>query len=285
MAEQKEQSRFEVLDAKFKFKDLSVGGMKMLAKSAEKAERYEDMVVFMKSLVEKRLTSGEYDKKGANGPLESEERNLFSVAYKNVIGSRRTSWRQLDNPADDKDKDDLKDIYKTCVAKEIQKCSEEVTAALDKLAKATEKLLKEGVLDAKNDSLIFYKKMLGDYYRYVREVFPENKDYTEKCQSNYEAAMKLAEDNLPATDPTRLGLALNYSVCLFEILGNQKKACETAKSAFDSAIEKLDSLNDDSYKDSTLIMQLLRDNLTIWNDSGDDANADATGPNTGADYN
>jgi len=37
-----------------------------------------------------------------------------------------------------------------------------------------------------------------------------------------------------------------------------------AKQAFDEAIQKLDSLSDSTYKDSTLIMQLLRDNLTIW---------------------
>ena len=34
--------------------------------------------------------------------------------------------------------------------------------------------------------------------------------------------------------------------------------------AFDDAIAELDTLNEDSYKDSTLIMQLLRDNLTLW---------------------
>lgn len=33
--------------------------------------------------------------------------------------------------------------------------------------------------------------------------------------------------------------------------------------AFDEAIAELDTLNEDSYKDSTLIMQLLRDNLTV----------------------
>lgn len=33
--------------------------------------------------------------------------------------------------------------------------------------------------------------------------------------------------------------------------------------AFDDAIAELDTLNEDSYKDSTLIMQLLRDNLTV----------------------
>jgi len=84
--------------------------------------------------------------------------------------------------------------------------------------------------------------------------------------------MKLAKDALEPTHPTRLGLALNYSVCHFEILDQPKEACALAKAAFDEAIEKLDSLNDSSYKDSTLIMQLLRDNLTIWSQS--DANQD-----------
>lgn len=82
-------------------------------------------------------------------------------------------------------------------------------------------------------------------------------------------AFRIASDEsedkaLPPTHPIRLGLALNFSVCYFEILKEPAKACELAKSAFDAAIAKLDTLDDASYKDSTLIMQLLRDNLTLW---------------------
>ena len=48
------------------------------------------------------------------------------------------------------------------------------------------------------------------------------------------------------------------------------EACAFAKQAFDDAIAELDTLDEESYKDSTLIMQLLRDNLTLWTSDDDD---------------
>merc|ERR1712146_585082 len=81
-------------------------------------------------------------------------------------------------------------------------------------------------------------------------------------------------DRLPPTHPIRLGLALNFSVFYYEILNQPDRACQLAKSAFDEAIAELDTLSEDSYKDATLIMQLLRDNLTLWtSDQGDEAEA------------
>jgi 14-3-3 protein epsilon len=54
-------------------------------------------------------------------------------------------------------------------------------------------------------------------------------------------------------------------------LNSPDRACHLAKQAFDDAIAELDSLSEESYRDSTLIMQLLRDNLTLWtsSDSGE----------------
>ena len=82
-----------------------------------------------------------------------------------------------------------------------------------------------------------------------------------------QSATDVAQTELTPTHPIRLGLALNFSVFYYEILNSPDRACHLAKQAFDDAIAELDSLSEESYRDSTLIMQLLRDNLTLWTSS------------------
>jgi len=103
-------------------------------------------------------------------------------------------------------------------------------------------------------------------HRYLAEFAtePEKKENADKASESYQTAMSCAEEELASTHPIRLGLALNYSVFLYEVNNQQGEACKLAKSAFDAAIAELDKLDEESYKDSTLIMQLLRDNLTLW---------------------
>ena len=93
-------------------------------------------------------------------------------------------------------------------------------------------------------------------------------------------ATDVAQTELTPTHPIRLGLALNFSVFYYEILNSPDRACHLAKQAFDDAIAELDSLSEESYRDSTLIMQLLRDNLTLWtsSDSGEPEAAAAEAP-------
>merc|ERR1712098_741327 len=86
----------------------------------------------------------------------------------------------------------------------------------------------------------------------------------ESARQAYAEAQKVAEKDLAVTHPIRLGLALNFSVFQYEVLQNPDEACKMAHTAFEDAIAELDNVSEDSYKDSTLIMQLLRDNLTLW---------------------
>lgn len=108
--------------------------------------------------------------------------------------------------------------------------------------------------------------MKGDYFRYLAEVATgEDKEaIINNSQEAYQKALEISYNEMQPTHPIRLGLALNFSVFYYEIVNSPEKACQLAKTAFDEAIAMLDSLNSDSYKDSTLIMQLLRDNLTLW---------------------
>ena len=106
----------------------------------------------------------------------------------------------------------------------------------------------------------------GDYHRYEAEFSTgdDRKQAAENSLVAYKSASDIAMIELSPTHPIRLGLALNFSVFYYEILNSPDRACRLAKAAFDDAIAELDSLAEESYKDSTLIMQLLRDNLTLW---------------------
>merc|ERR1719446_1199395 len=107
--------------------------------------------------------------------------------------------------------------------------------------------------------------MKADYFRYLAEFAEKDikEGHATKAKDAYQAATDAAGDLAP-THPIRLGLALNYSVFLYEVQTKTSEACNLAKQAFDDAIAELDTLDEESYKDSTLIMQLLRDNLTLW---------------------
>jgi len=236
--------------------DLDVTKLVELVRVAETAERYEDMCRFVNKLVQMKSAKGE--------DLDVDERNLLSVAYKNVVGSKRASWRTLSGGFDDAD-EELLDKYKKLVEDELEAICNEVLALL------TEHLCKN-VEGNGDETEVFYLKMCGDYYRYLSEFRTESADIKAKAEEFYKKAMDVAEANLNETHPTRLGLALNFSVCYYEILKKPEKACDLAKKSFDAAIEKLDTLNDASYKDSTLIMQLLRDNLTLWTSAKDEDN-------------
>jgi len=228
------------------------------AKLAEAAERYKDMCEFLHKLVKMKCE--------ANETLSVEERNLLSVAYKNVVGTKRQSWRMLTQGNFDTLPKQQLDDYRGTIEEELNEVCNEVI----KLLEDTTKVAKNEDADTKKEDLVFYLKMSGDYYRYLSE-FQTTETNQKTAETFYEEATGVAEAHLPETHPTRLGLALNYSVCCYEITDKKELACTIAKKAFDSAIEKLDTLNDSSYKDSTLIMQLLRDNLTLWTSEKEDA--------------
>merc|ERR1711997_803853 len=215
----------------------------MGARTAEAAERYDDMCKCMSELVSCCKGEG----------MTVDERNLLSVAYKNVIGARRASWRTLNAESQDEKNSGLIDQYKKQVEEELKKiCNDVIDLLKDKLI--NEEKVKEikassepttssseettKTTNPEGEAQVFYLKMAGDYYRYLAEAVNDGgEDSPEKQSANfYKDAFELSEKVLEPTHPIRLGLALNYSVCFYEILKDKKKACQLAKDAFDEAI-------------------------------------------------
>jgi len=236
-----------------------------LAKLAEQAERYDEMVDNMK-----QVACGDEE-------LNVEERNLLSVAYKNVIGARRASWRIIssieqkeENKGNEHHVQQIR-TYRKKIESELEVICNDILNVLDK------HLIPKVKTD---EAKVFYYKMKGDYYRYLAEFSSGDTRKTSSDHSleAYKQANEIAMVGLAPTHPIRLGLALNFSVFYYEIMNSAERACHLAKQAFDDAIAELDNLSDESYKDSTLIMQLLRDNLTLWTSDMQDTVADKQEP-------
>ncbi|KAK1349137.1 14-3-3-like signal transduction protein [Hamiltosporidium tvaerminnensis] len=236
------------------------------ASLSERAERYEDMVSDMKQAIKIAFED--------KVELDVKARNLFSVAYKNLAGARRASWRILSSERQkleckDPVQHEIAEKYVVQVEKELHEICDDVLNVIDS------SILYPESLNTNVESKVFFLKMKADYYRYKAEV--SEGDVLRKCTDEsfhaYDSATKEASV-LPPTHPVRLGLALNFSVFYYEIHKEHEKACALAKQAFDDAIAELDQLSEDHYKDSTLIMQLLRDNLTLWTNQDDNTQMD-----------
>merc|ERR1712228_933745 len=108
---------------------------------AATAERYEDMCIIFKKIIEE------------GSELTLEERNLFSVAYKNNVGSRRASLRTInENEASNDDQKQLMKTYRKRIEKEFDSICHEVIILLE------DYLIPKNV-NKNNESEVYYIKM------------------------------------------------------------------------------------------------------------------------------
>ena len=110
-------------------------------------------------------------------------------------------------------------------------------------------------------------KIKADYYRYhcefaENDAFDEAKDKAEKI---YKEAYDLALKEISIYNSVRLGLALNYSVFEYEIMDNKNDAYNIAQKAYDEVMKVVDDLEKDRTSENLLLIQLLKENLNLWN--------------------
>ena len=208
-----------------------------MARVCEQAQRYSDMLNFVKlALVEK----GE--------DVSTDERNLLSVACKNLINSKRTARRTViaveTNP---KYADFLPSLqeYKQSMESQIRDDCRMIVALV------TENVLSKS--STKEESRVFFAKMAGDYYRYQSEVVvgEEKSAAIKNARFSYEEAMQI---KLPSCSQLRLSLVLNYAVFFHEVLGEGEAASKVINTALQEATDKIDDLSDAEFRVVKVIM-------------------------------
>ena len=207
------------------------------------------MVDFLKPVIKE---------KGAS--LSNDERNLLSVAFKNLISSQRSGIRTISSIQQNSKYEKYASVlqtYKTKIEENLFSNCDSIIAIIknDVLTKAEEA-----------EAKAFFLKMIGDYCRYIAEN--AKGDRLEKCKeealSSYKSSTELAISDLGACNAIRLGLALNFSVFHYEVLSDVKKAVELGEKALQDALDALDDCDEETFRNAQSIIELLKENLSLW---------------------
>jgi hypothetical protein len=204
-----------------------------------------------------------------NGNITEEERNLLFSSFKTLINFRRDSWRTVHalESKELKNKSSLLPRVTGLKASLTEEIKNYVNKAIELI---DNNLLKNAV---NNELKVMYSKIKGDYTRYIIEIIPkENEEeinaLKEKAGENYKMGLNLC-DTLSNLNTTKVGLMLNYTVFLYEIMKDYKTAYIIANDAYEKTMKSIKDDNHDLnvFKDLNKLINLLKDNISKWSET------------------
>lgn len=223
-----------------------------LAMLAEQCSRFEEMIEFLEEML-----------KGRSGDLNSDERNLLSIAYKNAVSTRRTALRTV-MAYEMKEKKKENSTFLPFIQEYRKRIEDELTKMCNNVITVVDNHLIQRAADA--EARVFYLKMKGDYNRYIAEY--AQGELKQKVADNSLLAYEEAEasaQTLSTVHPIVLGLFLNFSVFHYEVMNDHEKACQVASKTLDRAQKEIPADEDDeNFRDALSIINLLRENLEMW---------------------
>ena len=237
----------------FEGKKYNLGDYLYLMKLFQRTERYPEMVKAINKYIEQ------------NPKLSKNEQKLLVDGYKNIISDKRNSLRLLQNLMK-KEEEEAKLVNHK---KQINIIKEKIQNELLTIFKEIHSILDKYLIPNSQDSeaKILYMKIKADYYRYHCE-FAEGDEFEEaknNALKTYKEAYDIALKDINIYNSIRLGLALNYSVFEYEIIDNKNEAYDIAQKAYDDAMKVVDDVEKDRTSDNLLLIQLLKENLNMWN--------------------
>ena len=224
-----------------------------LIKLFQRTERYSEMVIAINKYVE------------LNPKLANEEKKMLCDGYKNVISNKRNSLRLLGNLNKKEEEGGNQNNHKKQIGIIKSKIETELLQIFKEIHSMLDKFLIPNAQD--EETKIFYMKIKADYYRYHCE-FAEGEDFEEakkNADKIYKEAYEMALKDINIYNSIILGLALNYSVFMYEIMDNKNEAYDIAQKAYDDAMKVVDDEEKERTSDNLLLIQLLKENLNLWN--------------------
>ncbi|OHT00288.1 14-3-3 protein beta/alpha-B [Tritrichomonas foetus] len=200
-----------------------------------------------------------------NPILDAEDRNILNVAYKNAVSSRRNAIRNVQENIKMTSQDGKHPYRHQKLIEFLNTLFKEIhDICLDLI-----ELINNVILPATNDpeNRVFYEKLKGDFYRYIcenREKDATIEEFILQAQNSYQAGLEIAKSELSPTNYNYLGLVLNYTVFLYEIVDNKNEAIELSQNTYNEMVDMLDQMDDASYSDAAVILQLLKLNTQAW---------------------
>ena len=221
-----------------------------LSKLYTKAELYKEVINFIKEFIK------------LNPKLEKEECDIISTGFKNMISEKRSSWftlQSMERKEKKKKKNTLKEIkeIKNHIENEIRETCKELQDLVDK------ELLPKNEED---EVLVFLYKLKADYFRYICEFAEGNEllDNLIKAEEFYKKAYEIADKKLPIINCNRVSVALNYAIFLYETKKDKKNGFDIAQNTFKESMKFIEDLEKPKYRDTLLIIQLLKENIIFW---------------------
>ncbi|XP_020691180.1 14-3-3 protein 10 [Dendrobium catenatum] len=187
-------------------------GLIVLARLAADGNRYDHMFRYMRRLI--AIVA-------PDGPLTMHERKIFSMSCTILLEGHREAYRYVSKAASesagvDPQRAEAATEYLELIASEIAKHCTDVVGIIDIcfLPADTGPVGSAATPEAR----VFYKKMKGDFIKYMAEVKdgPEKEKIAQDAFMAYSSA-KEDEEQLPATNPTRLELELSLALFYFDI--------------------------------------------------------------------
>ena len=195
--------------------------------------------------------------------LQLEDINVISRICKGKMDSTRKTWKTI-YLSEQKERGKGRDDRSTPLLEYRKNVEQEITAFSKEIIEMIQKSLINRTNDTSMRGLLY--RMVGDYWRYLAEIQRsyDRRDSTNKALAAYQEAEDLIVACCGPAAAIRLSLMLNIAIFRFEILSEPDEALDIALKAYNEGIATVDSLHDEAYTDSILLLQMLHRTIVSW---------------------